>query len=129
MSNKPVKYDFTKAGIKRVRAGKVLLESFHMREVDGRDEEMAANWAKSKGGSASSTEELVRLAIVAVNGQAVTQPYLQFDAWNQRARSFALRAFNDLNAFTEEEKVGFLATASEEDAPVSSPPAAPSGND
>ncbi len=111
----PVKFDFEKAKIKRARAGKVDLKSFHMREVDGRDEEVAANMAKNKGGSASASEEMIRIAIVAVNGEPVQQPYLQFDVWNQRARSLALKAFNSLNGFTQEEGDVFLETAEEGD--------------
>ena len=120
MAQNVTKYDLQKAKITRARAGKDTLLSFHMREVDGRDEEVAANMAKAKGGSASSAEEMVRLAIVAVNGKPIKQPYLQFDAWNQRARSFALKAFNDLNGYSEEEKDAFLATAEEEDVPLPS---------
>lgn len=116
----PIKFDLKKANIKRARVGKDQLDNFHMREVDGRDEEIAANMAKAKGGSATSGEEMVRLAIVAVNGKPVKQPYLQFDTWNQRARSFALKAFNELNGYTKDEEEAFLATAEEEDAPLPS---------
>lgn len=118
--SKPVKFDFEKAKIKRAKCGDKELKSFHMREVDGRDEEIAANVAKSKGGSASASEEMIRLAIVAVNGEPVPQPYLKFDLWNQRARAFALKAFNELNGFTAEESDTFLGTA-EEDEPGAPP--------
>lgn len=118
--SKPVKYSFEQAKIKRARCGNVDLKDFHMREVNGQDEELAANWAKQKGGAASSSEEMVRLAIVAVNGEPVKQPYLQFDVWNQRARSFALKAFNELNGFNGDEGDRFLGTAEEEDLPTGS---------
>jgi hypothetical protein len=115
MSTKPVKFSFEAAKIKRAKCGTTELKTFHMREVDGRDEELAANWAKNKGGAASSSEELVRLSIVAVNGDPIQQPYLKFDTWNQRARAFALRAFNDLNGFSDKEAADFLETAEEDD--------------
>ena len=121
--SKPVKFSFEKAKIKRAKCGDTPLREFHMREVDGRDEEVAANTAKMKGGAASSSEEMIRLAIVAVNGEPVQQPYLKFDIWNQRARAFALKAFNDLNGFTQDESDLFLGTA-EEDEPGASPPSA-----
>lgn len=128
--SKPVKFSFEKAGIKRAKCGDEIIRDFHMREVDGTDEEFAANQAKGKGGAASAAEEMVRLSIVAVNGQPVAQPYLKFDKWNQRARSFALKAFNDLNGFTSDEGENFLKTAEEEDiAPQpSAGPAAVSAN-
>lgn len=125
--SKPVKYSFEKAKIKRAKCGDTPLRDFHIREVDGRDEEVAANTARMKGGAASSSEEMIRLAIVAVNGEPVQQPYLKFDVWNQRARAFALKAFNDLNGFTAEESDSFLGTAEEEDVGASPPSAPPGG--
>lgn len=124
--SKPVRFDFVKAKIKRARAGKTDLQSFHIREVDGQDEETAAMWAKGKGGAASSGEEMLRLSIVAVNDQPVSQPYLQFDTWNQRARAFAMKAFNDLNGYSKDEETAFLSTA-EEETPTGSPPSASVG--
>lgn len=112
---KPTKFSFKKARITNARAGATVLESFHMREIDGRDEELAAGMAAAKGGHATGSEEMVRLAIVAVNDKPVQQPYLQFDVWNQRARSFALQSFRLLNSHTEKESDSFLATAEEGD--------------
>lgn len=97
--------------LKNVRVGDKPLKSFVLREIDGTDEELASQWAKSKGGSATTGEESVRLAIVEVNGERVKQPYLAFDTWNSRARNFALVAFRSLNGTTEEEVDGFLAAA------------------
>lgn len=128
MFTKPIRFDLKKAKIKRARAGQEELHSFAMREVDGRDEEAAANMAKAKGGSATAAEEMIRLALVEVNDKPVKQPYLEFDLWNQRARAFALRAFTDLNGTTQEEAEGFLKTATEVDAPLSSGPDAASEN-
>lgn len=129
---KPVKFDFKKAKITGARAGNTVLESFHMREIDGRDEELAAGMAAAKGGQATGSEEMVRLAIVAVNGKPVQQPYLGFDVWNQRARSLSLKAFRTLNSHTEKEGDDFLATAEEADPltdGVGTEPAGPSTSD
>lgn len=96
---------------KNLRVGSTAITSFKLREVDGNDEEVAANLAKAKGGSASSAEELIRLSIVEVNGQAVKQPYLGFDEWNSRARAFVLKAYKTLNSAGEDELEDFLAAA------------------
>jgi len=114
--SKPVRYDLERAKIKRARVGKTEIKSFSMREVDGRDEEVATNSAKARGGSATTQEELVRLSVVAVNDVNVEHPYLAFDTWNSRARSFSLKAFNELNGMSKEEEADFLATAEEKDA-------------
>ena len=120
--SKPIRYDLKKAGIKRARVGNDEIFAITIRETDGRDEEVAANYAKSKGGSATAAEEMIRLSIVAVNDKAVQQPYLKFDVWNQRARSFMLKAFNDVNGLSNKEGEDFLATAEEVDDP---PPSVP----
>lgn len=127
--NKPIRYDLVKAKIKRARAGSEELKSFHMREVDGRDEEVAAGAAKARGGQATTQEELVRVAIVGVNDRAVKQPYLQFDTWNARARAFALQAFREINGMTQDEDDAFKATGEESDAPPPSAASSASGTE
>ena len=114
------RYDFEKAKIKRARAGKVELRSFVMREIDGRDEEVAAGYVKAKNDNTTVTEEMVRLSIVSVNDQPVPQPYLAFDTWNSRARIFAVKAFNEVNGMTSKEEDDFFGTAEEVDAPLPS---------
>lgn len=128
---KPIRFSFEKAHITGARAGNTVLKSFHMREIDGRDEEIAASMAAAKGGQATGSEEMVRLAIVAVNDKPIAQPYLAFDVWNQRARSFSLKAFRQMNSHTEKEGDNFLATGEEGDPMVdmSSESGAPSTND
>lgn len=129
---KPTKFSFKSAKIKGARAGSLVLDSFHMREIDGRDEELAAGMAAAKGGHASGSEEMVRLSIVAVNDKPVSQPYLGFDVWNQRARSLALQAFRLLNSHTEKESDSFLSTAEEGEPAmegVPTEPTVPSTND
>jgi hypothetical protein len=102
---------FNAKGLKGLRCGDTAITSFALREVDGQDEDIAANTAKAKGGSTTSTEELVRLSVVEVNGQPVKQPYLEFDLWNSRARAFALKAWGSINSASEAELEGFLAAA------------------
>ncbi len=101
-----VKFDCSH--LKNLRVGTKRITSFSVREIDGADEELAANYAKSKGGVSNAGEEAVRIAIVEVNGEAVKQPYLAFDTWNSRARSFCLNAFRSLNGTTDSEVEGFL---------------------
>jgi hypothetical protein len=104
-----VRWDCKK--MKNVRVGDKKLDSFVIREVDGRDEEISSGWAKAKGGTATATEELIRISIVEVNGETVKQPYLAFDTFNSRARHFVLVAFRSLNGATDDEDEAFLAAA------------------
>lgn len=117
------RFDATKIKLKGPGVPKVSaaepLRDFHMREVNGVDEELAANTAKAKGGSATNMEELTRLSIVAVNGKPVAQPYLQFDGWNSKARALALRAFAEINSINNDEADSFAGTAEAADLPSS----------
>jgi len=110
-------FRFDLTGLKNCKMSNgTKLTSFTLREVDGRDEELAANTAKTKGGSVTTTEELVRYSITHVNDEPIKQPYLQFDLWTSRARGFLLQAFREVNGFKEEESDLFLKTAEEVDA-------------
>lgn len=104
------RFDLSKYKNCRTTSGKVIT-SFVMREVNGQDEETAANFAKAKGGSVTAAEEMVRLSIVEVNGVTVKHPFLEFDTWTTRTRAFALQAFRNLNGTTDEEVDAFLLTA------------------
>lgn len=90
----------------------VKLESFSVRETDGRDEEYAAQRAKAKGGVTTTTEELIRASISEVNGLPVTQPYEAMDSWNSRARGFLIAAWRNVNAVDDTEVQDFLLAAS-----------------
>lgn len=92
---------------------RMALTAFALRECDGDDEEKAANLAKAKGGSATAMEELIQLSLTSVNGEPVNQgkPYLGFTKWNSRARQFAAKAWNSINAVDEKEGDAFLAAA------------------
>jgi hypothetical protein len=94
----------------------VVLEEFAMRETDGRDEEVARQAAAARGGDHAIGPETIRLAFVSVNGVEVNtqgKPYFDFDCWNTRARSFALKAWAKLNGSQEGEDGPFLASAEE----------------
>lgn len=92
------------------------LESFTLRETDGKDEEYAAQRAKAKGGDATTVEELVRISIVAVNGEPVIQPYEKLAQWNSRARGLVVTAWRSLNTISDKEDTDFLAAAEEHSA-------------
>lgn len=87
------------------------LKSFTLRETDGKDEEYAAQRAKAKGGDATTTEELIRVSIVAVNGSPVQQPYEALGKWNSRARGLLVAAWRNLNTISDKEESDFLAGA------------------
>jgi hypothetical protein len=68
-----------------------------MRETCGIDEQKAASIVDSKQGLTALGAELIRLSIVAVNGQAVLQPYLAFDEWNTKTRNLVIGFYEELN--------------------------------
>lgn len=93
----------------------VNIKSFTIRETNGEDEDRAAMLAKAKGGAASMMEELVRLSIVEVDGEAVNAepgvPYAAFDKWNSKTRTFVLNAYKRLNSLSEaDDAENFLAS-------------------
>lgn len=93
------------------------LREFTMRETDGRDEEIAAMRSSGDKGKVSSLEHLVMLSMQSVNGEPVNvngKTYLAFLDWNSRARQFAVKAYNALNAVTRDEEQDFLAAAEPE---------------
>lgn len=89
----------------RYAVGDETLTEFVLRETDGTDEEYAAERARQVKGS--TTEELIRVSIVSVNGQKVPQPYLHLNTWNSKARSRLARAFQELNGASEKEDEDF----------------------
>ena len=123
MSTISYTYNFLKAGVKNARVGTTQIVTITLREVNGLDEESAANSAKARGGSVTTGEELIRISVVAVNGSPVTQPYLAFDTINTRGRAFIMRAFNEINGMSTKEGDDFLATAGGTDNEAPSPDA------
>ena len=87
-----------------------VIASFTVRETNGDDETIASQAVKQHGKNSKTTplEELVKLAILAVNGEEVEQPYDDFDRWNSKARNLAVMAYQQLNGTTPEEMESFL---------------------
>ena len=53
--------------------------------------------------------ELVRLAIVTVDGEKVAQPFRDIDKWNSRTRALLMKAFEQMNELPDEQVASFLA--------------------
>lgn len=87
-----------------------------IRQTDGYDERDAAKMIDTNP-ETSMYAELVRLAIVEVNGDRVEQPFMDIDRWSTKTRSLVMDAYNALNENDEAEKAAFLA-ASEDVAPL-----------
>lgn len=91
------------------------IQSFAMREVDGRDEALATMAAKAKGGATTMADELVRRSLTKVNDSPVNvddgEPYGEYDQWNSRTRNFVFEAFQAMNAVQPAEKDSFLSSA------------------
>lgn len=85
------------------------INSFVIRETNGKDEEMAARSAKAKGGAITVFEELVRLSIVKVDDEPVQMPLAAYDEWNSKTRSYILKAFQAVNGM-EDDVNDFLAS-------------------
>lgn len=100
---------------------RVDISSITMRETNGDDERLAGANAEAKGDKEQVGVELVRLAVVKVNGVKVSQPYNAMDSWNERTRKFALWAYNEINGTTLEEKEAFLSSATEDLEEIVSP--------
>lgn len=94
---------------------RVDVQSITVREVNGRDEEIAAAATEAKGKHGSMVLELLRLAIVKIDGAPTAQPFGEIDKWNARTRKLALDAYISINGTTKEESEAFLASAEEED--------------
>lgn len=94
---------------------------FVMRELTNKDRVEAAIWADQHKNAAAPDDayaqvdqrlhEAVRLALVAVDGEAVNAngvPYMALDKWTERTMTFAMRAYQDLNGIDPEEVEDFL---------------------
>jgi hypothetical protein len=106
----PAEYEITfkvppARGRGRFAVGDATLTSFTLRETNGKDEEYAAERAKAM--KTSMTEELIRVSIVAVNGERVAQPYLALGLWNSKARTRLARAFQEINSASDKEDEDF----------------------
>ncbi len=104
----------TSSGRGRYWAGDEQLHSFTLRETEGKDEEYAAERAKIA--KSSSSEELIRVSLVAVNDVPVQQPYLVLNKWNSKARQLVADAFTELNTVSDGEIEDFRAANAEKPA-------------
>jgi hypothetical protein len=94
-------------------AGKktVDISSVTIREVTGRDEELASVLTEAKGKNGSMAVEILRLSIEKVDGRKVEQPYGELDGWNARTRKFVLDAWASINSVSQDEAEDFLSGA------------------
>lgn len=96
------------------------INSFTMREIDGKDELEAARLLQARGSTAenfqvAALEENLRISIYAVNGKKVEQPYFAMNNWSAKTRRFALEAWTLLNGVEEEDLAVFLGAAEDVD--------------
>lgn len=98
--------DFEKQKIKGTS-----VKSLELRELDGDASEAAAARVVQKDMtqvhgfllSRQHNEQLISDAIIAVNGQPVITPYLEWKKWNLRTREFVIAAYNKINSTTQAE--------------------------
>lgn len=82
-----------------------------LRETTGEDEILASSIAEAKGKGSTVMEEMLRLSIVKVDGEKITQPYEATKKWNSKTRSLLLRAYVALNHVEDKEDADFLSGA------------------
>ena len=104
-----VTYDISKYA----RQGSPLsCKTFTVREVNSKDEDIAAASAKAKGkeGIGAVMDELYRLAFTEVDGQprSADNPFVEWDTFNVRTRTMMIRAWQKLNAVNQEDAEDFL---------------------
>lgn len=80
---------------------------FVMRETCGLDEQKAAKLVESRKGSTDVIQEMVRLSIVSVDGEAVLQPFFGLDNWNTKTRQFVLKAYELMNTVPQDDMLSF----------------------
>lgn len=87
-------------------------KTFTVREVNSKDEDVAALNAKAKGKDGQVMDELIRLSVTEVDGEPKSpeSPFMAWDTWNTRTRTMVIRAFQKLNAVSKEESDDFLST-------------------
>ena len=105
---------------------KTPILSFGVRETCGVDSGVASQMVAARGDSPSQAiDELIRISIVEVNGQPVTQPYSQYDRWSARAQHFVFLAWRSLNATDKKEEEDFLKSGEVVEVETGSPGSAP----
>lgn len=96
------------------------IQTVSIKETNGKDEGIARAAAESRGAAGSVGEELVKLAIVAIDGNPVPQPLVAWDEWSSRTRLAVTRAFDRVNGLSGEETQVFLLSGAEGMAPKAS---------
>lgn len=92
------------------------VESFVIREIDGKDELEASRWVSAKATGADDeaalmVEERVRVSVFSVNGQRVEQPYTGLNKWSTKTRNLLLQAWMSLNTVPDDDVAVFLGAA------------------
>jgi hypothetical protein len=85
---------------------KLEISSITLEQLDG-EAELAA-LERANGSAAGGMEQLVAEAIVAVDGQEVVRPYVEWKKWTSRTRDFVRAAFNRFCSATPKEIDDFL---------------------
>jgi hypothetical protein len=89
-----------------------------MREIDGEDELEVGRFLAARGNATELASQVVlleniRIAIDAVNGQPVEQPYMDMDKWPVKTRRFLMEAWVQLNGVEDAEVKNFLGAATQ----------------
>jgi hypothetical protein len=92
---------------------RTTLKTMTLRETRVEDEYLAAAAAARVNDGRTADDELVRRAIVAVDGDPVVQPFLDFDTWNTATLGFAVAKFKEINGVTADELAQLLKTEEE----------------
>lgn len=87
------------------------ISSIVIRETNGIDEIEAAMSADNLGEKTSILSELVKLAIVEVDGEKVQQPFAELSHYNSKTRALIMRGYEQLNDLPPEELSVFLASS------------------
>ena len=91
---------------------RMSIKSFHIREVTGEDEQVAALAAEAKGKSTSMLQELVRLSISQVEDAPVDAgTFTAFDKWSSRTRTAVMNAFKAINGMDDKAEISPLLSA------------------
>lgn len=91
--------------VRRYNLGR--LQNFTLRYLTGEDEMAAAHRAQDAT-SMLLNENLIAESIVAVNGERLEGPCIEWTAWPSRDRDFVRSAFNRMNRLTLQERDRFV---------------------
>jgi hypothetical protein len=85
---------------------KLEIASVTLEQLDG-EEEIAA-LERANGSPSAGMEQLVAQSIVAVDGEAVVRPYVDWKKWKSRTRDFVRSAFHRYCSASAKELDDFL---------------------